>query len=556
MRVGSVAVLGLLACFPPISSAQQVLLAVDGPAAADLLGRAVDWMGDLNGDGVPEVIAGAPFSSPNQPQSGYVVVLNGASGQAFYNFPGAQNGSMLGASVAAAGDVDLDGFPDLVAGSPLVLPPLPGGPPNPPGKAFVHSGKTGALLYTFASAAIGDGFGRSVDGGHDVNADGFPDVIVGADYGDFAQVFSGKDGSILHTFNADNAGDFFGFAVAMPGDMDGDGFADLAVGARLDDNTGADSGSVRAFSGNTGSTLYTLNGDSAGDAMGTSVAGAGDINADGLPDLVAGAYKDDDGGTDAGSARVFAGVTGLILNTFHGEAAGDFAGYLNGVDGAGDANGDGRDDVLVSSPLNDQNGTSAGRIRVFSGTNGALLGAANGDGPDFILGAAVRGGADFDGDGGADLVIGAYGDDMVGGANSGHVRVVSLCPDASWNNYGAGWPGTLGVPGLVALQDPVLGSPLSIQVDDSTGAGTLGYLLIGLSAISTPTTLDGTLLVPVVPGLTFPIPIPAPSVVVGGTLPHLATLCGVSVHLQVLEVDPGASKGASFTPGLRLLLGG
>jgi len=341
----------------------------------------------------------------------------------------------------------------------------------------------------------------------------------------------------------------------MPGDVNGDGHADLAVGARLDDNTGTDAGSVQVFSGATGAALYTFYGDSAGDGLGYSVAGAGDVNGDGRPDIIAGARGDDDGGADAGAARVYSGATGAVLYTFYGEVAGDAAGYTNGVDGAGDVNGDGRADLVVASPLNDANGTSAGRVRVLSGATGALLGAMNGDGPDFILGAAARGGGDFDGNGGADVVIGAYGDDLVNGVNSGHVRVASMCASAAWSTYGAGWPGTLGVPGLVALSNPVLGSPFSLQIGNSAGAATTSLLLVGLTATSLPTGLGGTLLVPAMPGMVFPVPLPAPQLILAATIPNLLPLCGVPIYLQVLEADSGASHGASFTPGLKLLLG-
>jgi hypothetical protein len=138
----------------------------------------------------------------------------------------------------------------------------------------------------------------------------------------------------LYTFNGDSAGDLFGRSVSGTGDVDGDGFADFIVGAQLDDNNGDASGSARVFSGVDGSVLHTFSGDRFGDFLGYSVSGAGDVNGDGFDDLIAGAFGDDDNGNFSGSARVYCGQTGATLWTFFGHAALDFFGVS--VSGAGD----------------------------------------------------------------------------------------------------------------------------------------------------------------------------------------------------------------------------
>jgi uncharacterized protein YciU (UPF0263 family) len=163
--------------------------------------------------------------------------------------------------------------------------------------------------------------GGSVSGAGDVNGDGYVDVIVGAVYDDkkgsnsgSAPVFSGKDGRILYTFNGDSAGDLFGASVSGSGDVNNDGFADVIVGAEGDDNKATDSGSARVFSGKDGSILHTFNGDRTYDGLGTSVSGAGDINNDGFADVIVGASRDDNNGVDSGSARVFSGKDGIVGN--------------------------------------------------------------------------------------------------------------------------------------------------------------------------------------------------------------------------------------------------
>ena len=164
---------------------------------------------------------------------------------------------------------------------------------------------------TFSGDAADDSFGHSVSGAGDVNGDGFDDVIVGARLdgnngasSGTARVFSGADGSILNfIFEGDSTGDEFGFSVSDAGDVNGDGFADLIVGAPTNDNNRIDlSGSARVFSGVDGSVLYTFDGDSPVN-FGSSVSGAGDVNGDGLADFIIGAAFG--GANNAGFARVF-----------------------------------------------------------------------------------------------------------------------------------------------------------------------------------------------------------------------------------------------------------
>ena len=106
------------------------------------------------------------------------------------------------------------------------------------------------------------------------------------------------------TFNGDSEFDQLGYSVSGAGDVNGDGYADLIVGANADDNNGTDSGSARVFSGLDGSILYTFSGDSEFVQLGRSVSGAGDVNGDGFADLIVGARDDDNNGSRSGSARV------------------------------------------------------------------------------------------------------------------------------------------------------------------------------------------------------------------------------------------------------------
>ena len=125
----------------------------------------------------------------------------------------------------------------------------------------------------------------------------------------------------LYTFDGDSALDFFGSASSGAGDVNGDGFADLIVGAGQDDNNGSNSGSARVFSGVDGSVLYTFVGDSAEDRFGTSVSGAGDVNGDGVDDFIVGAQTG--GANGGGYARVFVSQI-TILGDVNMDGAVDF----------------------------------------------------------------------------------------------------------------------------------------------------------------------------------------------------------------------------------------
>jgi Tol biopolymer transport system component len=128
-----------------------------------------------------------------------------------------------------------------------------------------------------------------------------------------------------------------------------------------------------------------------------------------------------------------------------------------------------------------------------------------------------------------------------------------LPPGASWNNYGAGFPGTLGIPTLTASANPVFGTTIDVAIGNSLGAPTVGLVLVGTAQASIPTKQGGTILVAA--SLLFPLPIAAGGDTLATSIPNDPALCGVSAFLQTVEFDAGAASGFSFTPGLELALG-
>ena len=331
-------------------------------------------------------------------------------------------GNGLGHAAAAAGDVDGDGYGDVIVGYRT-------GVGNGAGTAEVYSGLDGSLLHRFTGGAAQDRLGQSVGGAGDVNDDGYDDLIVGAagenangaDSG-AAYVFSGLDGSVLHHFVGDFAQARFGYAVSGAGDIDGDGFADVIVGGQPDPFTPQPIGHVRVLSGGDGAVLLDIVGPASTSRLGCSVDGPGDVDGDGVPDILAGDWRDHTAANQAGSVSLFSGADGSLLARHLGDLSGDRMG-LN-VSSAGDVDGDGVVDLLGSTPWADGAMSDVGMVRVWSGADGSELHTLYGDMLQDFFGWDAAGVGDFDDDGNDDFAVGTFADDD-GGLNSGSVRVFS-----------------------------------------------------------------------------------------------------------------------------------
>ncbi|MBK8974434.1 MAG: FG-GAP repeat protein [Planctomycetes bacterium] len=373
----------------------HLLDVLPGFEPGDQFGAAIDLHGDFNRDGFADLVVGAPRWGADDAGRGVVLDLGWRVATELLRQRGAAAGVNFGRSVAWVGDLDGDGASELAIA-------VPG-----QGRVVVV-GRSGAVRLTLP-AASGPLSSPSIAAAGDVNGDGVPDIVVGSpDDGTGGQkagmvrVFSGASGAVLWQFTG-GSWDHLGFAVAGVGDVDDDGYDDFAAGAPeyADPGVPVPDNYVRVWSGRTGQVLYTF-GYTSHTQFGRSVARAGDIDGDGIPDVSIGAPAASVRAIRGGVVRVYSGATGVLLAEKSGntdfEELGLSVGTLDG-----DWDGDGLDDYIAGSYLNDDGaGYQAGSLFVFN-IHGGVVRRFDGA-PGDAFGLQVAGGGDVDGDGTMDVV--------------------------------------------------------------------------------------------------------------------------------------------------------
>ena len=323
----------------------------------------------------------------------------------------------FGSAVSAAGDVNGDGYGDIIVGAYSFSGDL-----NNEGEAAVFYGSVVGPSKTPNWSAEGDAayanFGETVAGAGDVNGDGYDDVIVGAPQGGRANVYFGSSSGLatIPSWTANPGVYTFGWAVANAGDVNGDGFDDVLVSELNYSNDQAYEGRVQVYLGSpTGPSAapsWSVEGNQAYSWFGGAVAGAGDVNGDGYDDVIVGTPRWHNGQSGEGRALLFPGsATGLATSpawTVESDQAGAFFGSW--VSSAGDVNGDGYDDVIVSANTLSSGENFEGGAFVYQGSSSGLSTAPawTTESDQFgALGGAVSSG-DLDGDGYGDVIVGYY----------------------------------------------------------------------------------------------------------------------------------------------------
>ncbi|HEX5010740.1 MAG TPA: integrin alpha [Planctomycetota bacterium] len=521
---------------------------VAGPSLSAAFGQAVARIGDVDLDGVSDVAVGAPHASFAGTDSGRVVVLSGADATPLFGVNGLSAGENFGSSVAGVGDVDHDGIPDLLVGAPNASFAA-----SAAGRCYLLSGAGGAVILARDGDNAGAHLGQSVAGPGDCNGDGTPDVLVGAPGSNAfgvgagrALLLSGALGPALVVVGGAAPGDQCGFAVAAAGDLDGDGARDLLVGSPNASPRGlSHAGSVRAVSSAHGTLLHKVDGTVADGQLGASVGGLGDLDADGVDDLVAGAPYTSGELEHVGRVTVYSGSDGALLQSTTGSAAGDALGWS--VGDAGDIDDDGRGDVLVGAiGSGGLDPGAAGTARVLSGRDGSLLAIFGGVAVGDQTGAAVAGAGDLDGNGLPDVIVGSPGSDGPA-QNAGKVTFYSAI-HVIWADLGGGIAGSSGTPTLEGKSLLVANGLFRLLVDGAK-PNAPATLVVGFAELGA--AFKGGLLWPqpevLLPGL---IVGGGGSLVISATWPA-GVPSGFELLLQAWIVDASAVQGLAATNGLR-----
>jgi len=372
---------------------------------------------DVDGDGSSDLAAGARFKKDGVYEAGVAGVWSGATGRAIRTWDGPAESGLFGHTVLPVPDLDGDGLADVVIAAPNahrdgVMQ----------GVVTARSPKTGAEIWRrFGSP--GSQFGWDLAIASDRTHDGRVDLFIGAPgVPGRVDLVNGKDGAVVRTFAPRPARTSFGWYVARVDDLDADGAPDLAVGAppgyTADDPP---NGAAYVFSSGSGRELHHWDGTAPGAGFGEMVAALGDLDGDGHGEIVVSAPGSNEQSRSlVGEVRVYSGTSGAELRRWHGTAKGDLYGRM--IVGAGDIDGDGIEDLAIGAPWHRRGADDrVGAVELRSGRNGSVVAVLEGDAAESWFGWHIRRAPDPDGRGRLALLIGSVRASVDGVAGVGAV---------------------------------------------------------------------------------------------------------------------------------------
>jgi hypothetical protein len=425
-----------LLTLPLLAATAAAQTTFDGDAAGVRLGERFDVIADVNADGVYDLLAGFPEDDTQGLDAGRALVLSGADGSVLRQHFGQAAGDRFGEVVVGLDDFDSDGLADYAVSAT--------GFAQAQGAVYAFSNATGAELHQWVGNVAGDRFGTAVDRVGDVNGDNRRDLAIGAPGVDLAgsqddgtvYVYSGVSGFLLRVLEPQVTWHErleFGTFVSWIGDLNNDGFNDVFAATPENDVNFLTIGHIAVFSGVDGSVLYSATGLDGGhgdfDYWGSGIDGAGDVNADGVPDFL------------IGISLAFNGHHVVLLDGASTQelwreeffAPGD---YLGDPTNVGDVSGDGVPDQAFLMPFD-------ATVRIRSGAGGLVL--QNITSAELGFGATIRGVQDVTGDGIRDLALGIPGFDGPAGAGAGQIRIYPGNPCAQVFDYCVGGVNSTGM---------------------------------------------------------------------------------------------------------------
>jgi len=505
---------------PGINQAQVQVpftIPVDTPTGAEVF---LVQVGDLDGDGVPELAIGLPDGVVGD-ATGRVVVADGADGSLLFTVIGGPGTQRFGQAVAAVGDRDGDGLPEIAIGAPGSVGS------SQPGSVTLVDGATGVAAWTVSGDLPGDLYGYALTAVDDNDLDGVADLLVGAplDAGGGLEagrlaLLSTDDGVQLHELSG------------APGDLlgqDMDHEPNPMASASQLGNPGA--GYFVQLSATGLAVQQTVTSSGSLDAFGSRVAVFDDLDGDGVPEVLAST----DPVSVAGSVRVHDGATGALVHELSAATVG--SGFGRALASLGDVDGDGVGDFAVGEPLSDVNGNDSGTVHVFSGADFSALRVIHGSAGG-RFGAALCAAGDVNQDGLGDLLVSSR--DPVGGGAE-----VSCLTFSRWSVVGVGTPGTPGLPNLTGHGGLLPGTPVTLRVGNALAQAPVS-LVIG-SAVFYDTLHD----------VISPIPesiVPLTTSAFGEASYDFVWPAGVApgtvMAYQARIADAGAAHGEALSPAI------